>query len=111
MATNPPEQISSSPSGPVSPSEPDQSEMGRAMSEEHQVFHHIVVLSAFGVIAIVAACFTTIIDWTVLSWRTAWLTICIVAFIGLLSAVVNLFNFNTSKTRKRKSADLARTRK
>jgi hypothetical protein len=85
MATNSPEQVTSSPSGPISTSAPDQPKVGQAMSEEHQVLHHIVVLTAFGVIAIVAALFTTIIDWTVLAWRTAWLGVCIAAFIGSIA--------------------------
>jgi hypothetical protein len=88
-----------------------QPDLERAMSEEATVRHHIVLLTFFGVVAIVAALFTTIIDWTILAWRSTWLGICIAAFIGLLTSVVNLFNFNPAKTKTGGSTDLAPAQK
>ena len=99
MTPNSPESRASLHPGPISNPAPDQPELGQAMLEERQVRHHIVVLTGFGTLAVVAAFFTTIIDWTVLAWRTTWLVICIVGFIGLLSSVANLFNFTGTKSK------------
>jgi hypothetical protein len=108
MSINSPDPTSSlSPNVTTGP----RSDMEKALSEEATVRHHIILLTFFGIIAIVAALFTTVIDWTVLGWRTAWLGICIAAFIGLLASVVNLFNFAPAKTKAGRSADFAPTRK
>jgi hypothetical protein len=99
MTANSPESIASLHPEPISNPAPDQPELGQAMLEERQVRHHIVVVTGFGTLAVVAAFFTTIIDWTVLAWRTTWLVICIVGFVGLLSSVMNLFNFTGTKSK------------
>jgi hypothetical protein len=106
MAANPPERMISSPPIPISDPALNQPQLGQAMLEERQVRHHVVVLTSFGVIAIIAALFTTIIDWTVLAWRTTWLVICLFGFVGLLSSVANLFNFSATKTKSSTGEDL-----
>jgi hypothetical protein len=47
-----------------------------------------LTLGAFsGIIAAMAAIFTTVIDWKALGWRNFWLAVCIAGFAGLITFI------------------------
>jgi len=65
-------------------------------SHEHEVLQKILFLGSMGVIAIIAAFFTTILDLTIF-WRNVWLTITIIFAVLMFAGVFRFCaNIDTS---------------
>ncbi len=61
-------------------------------TREQAVMSRLLQIFWSGIISVIAAVLTTVIDWTVLEWRTFCLSVCIAAFLALLTFLGRLFN-------------------
>ena len=70
-----------------------------AMAEERVVLQHVIWLAIFGVGTVLGAVLTTIIDWSVSTWRNVCFSICLASFGGLLGSLYSIFRLKTSVKR------------
>ena len=70
-----------------------------AMAEERAVLQRVIWLAVFGVGTFLGAILTTIIDWSVSTWRNVFFSICLGSFCGLLASLYSIFRLKTSVKR------------
>jgi hypothetical protein len=70
-----------------------------AMAEERVVLQHVIWLAIFGVATVLSSVLTTVIDWSVSTWRNVCLSVCLGSFCGLIACLFSIFHLKTSVKR------------
>jgi hypothetical protein len=92
VGDDPIRQLSASPGANVKASEVTRAQsphagvavLSDAVAKEKAVMARLMLAALFGSISALAAILTTVIDWTVLAWRSFWLAVCVAGLVGLL---------------------------